>query len=269
MLRRERAARQQNAKPVKLSAAPASAPTGRKRKAPDDDLGERKRTKAEQSKTVPAGFFDGDVSRAKEVQDGPLQDTHAALEEEGTTADAQQQPADATPPTEVSSSLPARFFDASAQLRPATTDEVDEEEWAAFERDVATPPPEQHVVPALTAAATIEAAPMSAAELAAQARDDQNAQRGRRDAEIEAEKEDAVRHLEEEFDEMEELEARVRRLREKREALRKSREQEQEKAMDVVYTVEAAPQPQDDNAEDESDDDYDEDEWDNWRFRAP
>jgi len=264
MLRQERAARQQNGKAVKVSAAPALAPSGKKRKASDDDLGERKRTKAEEAKSLPAGFFDGDPGKAREVQDASLQDTLAALGKEGAPADIQQQPADATLLTEALSSLPAGFFNALAQQQPTTTDTVDEDEWAAFERDVATPPPEQHVVPALNASATIEAAPISAAELAAQARDDQNAQRGRRDAEIEAEKEDAARYLEEEFDEMEELEARVRKLREKREALRQSHEQEK---MDDV--VEVAPQPQDDSAEDESDDDYDEDEWDSWRFRAP
>ena len=264
MLRQERAARQQNGKAVKVSATPASAPSGKKRKAPDDDLEERKRTKAEEAKSLPAGFFDGDLGKAKEVQDTSLQDTRAALGKEGAPADIQQQPADAILLTDAPSSLPAGFFNALAQQQPTTTDTVDEEEWAAFERDVATPPPEQHVVPALNASATIEAAPISAAELAAQARDNQNTQRGRRDAEIEAEKEDAARYLEEEFDEMEELEARVRKLREKREALRQSREQEK---MDDV--VEVAPQPQDDSAEDESDDDYDEDEWDSWRFRAP
>ena len=264
MLRQERAARQQNGKAVKVSAAPALAPSGKKRKAPDDDLGERKRTKAEEAKGLPASFFDGDLGKAGEVQDASLQDTQAAHGKEGAPADVQKQPADATLLTEASSSLPAGFFNASAQQQPTTTDTVDEEEWAAFERDVATPPPERHTVPALNASATIEVAPISAAEVAAQARDDQNTQRGRRDAEIEAEKEDAARYLEEEFDEMEELEARVRKLREKREALRQSREQEK---MDDV--VEGAPQPQDDSAEDESDDDYDEDEWDSWRFRAP
>lgn len=263
MLRQERAARQQNGKAVKVSAAPAPAPSGKKRKAPDDDFGERKRTKAEEAKGFPAGFFDGDLGKA-EVRDASLQDTQAALGKEGAPADIQRQPADTTLLTEAPSSLPAGFFNASAQRQPTTADTVDEEEWAAFERDVATPPPERHAVLALNASATIEAAPISAAELAAQARDDQNTQRGRRDAEIEAEKEDAARYLEEEFDEMEELEVRVRKLREKREALRQSREQE--KMEDVV---EVAPQPQDDSVEDDSDDDYDEDEWDSWRFRAP
>lgn len=104
-----------------------------------------------------------------------------------------------------------------------TTTNIDEDEWAAFQRDVATPPPETSTVPAaVTAAATISAAPITAEEIAARAREEASTQaRERREAEIEGEKEDAARQLEEEFDEMEELESRVRRLREKREALRK------------------------------------------------
>ena len=103
---------------------------------------------------------------------------------------------------------------------------IDEDEWAAFERDVATPPPEVQPsistnIAALNASATISAAPMTAAEIAAQARQQANTQsKERREAEVEGEKEDAARALEEEFDEMEGLEERVRRLREMREALR-------------------------------------------------
>jgi len=74
--------------------------------------------------------------------------------------------------------------------------------------------------PSIPAAATISAPAMSAEEIAAQAREEQSVQRGRRDEELVAEKEDAVRALQDEFQEMEELEDRVRKLREKREALR-------------------------------------------------
>lgn len=101
---------------------------------------------------------------------------------------------------------------------------VDEDEWAAFERDVATPPPPLSTIPApsaLTAAATISAAPLTATQLAAQAREQANTQgKEPREADIEGEKEDAVRSLEQEFDELENLEERVRRLKEKREELR-------------------------------------------------
>ncbi|KAL9001923.1 MAG: hypothetical protein Q9188_005122 [Gyalolechia gomerana] len=95
---------------------------------------------------------------------------------------------------------------------------VDEDEWAAFQREIASPPPEPS---ALTAAADISAAPMTAAELAVQSREQASRQaKERAEAEVEGEKEDAARQLEEEFEEMAGLEDRVRRLREKREKLR-------------------------------------------------
>jgi hypothetical protein len=67
---------------------------------------------------------------------------------------------------------------------------------------------------------TILSAPLTAAELAAQAREEQSAQRGRRDLEIVDEREDAAKILEDELEEMEGLEMRAQRLRARREALR-------------------------------------------------
>jgi beta-lactamase class A len=113
------------------------------------------------------------------------------------------------------------------------------------------------------ASATIVAAPMSAAELAAQAREDMSAQRGRRDAEIEAEKEDAARQLEDEFEELESWEERARKLREKREALRKTRDLSAPPVEAVVVT-----QPPQNESDEDSEEDYDEDGWDNWGMRA-
>ena len=105
--------------------------------------------------------------------------------------------------------------------RPVEASNIDEDEWAAFERDVATPPPDTSLPSALTATATISAAPLTAAEIAAQSREQASLQnKERREAEVEGEKEDAARALEEEFDEMEGLGERVQRLREKREKLR-------------------------------------------------
>lgn len=93
---------------------------------------------------------------------------------------------------------------------------IDEAEWAAFERDVAATAPS-----ALTAAADISAAPLSAVELAARSREEASTQgKEAREAEGEGEQEDAARRMEEELEEMAQLEERVRRLREKREALR-------------------------------------------------
>ncbi len=73
----------------------------------------------------------------------------------------------------------------------------------------------------ISANAVIAAAPMTADEVAAQADAEERARRrAMADVQMEDEKEEATRALEDEFDEMEELEARVRRLKEKREALR-------------------------------------------------
>lgn len=103
---------------------------------------------------------------------------------------------------------------------------VDEAEWAAFTRDVASPPQEPPSAAALiNASASIIAAPLSAAELAARSREEASVQaKEKREAEMEGEKEDAARRIEEEMDEMEVLEDRVRKLRERRELLRKKRE---------------------------------------------
>lgn len=162
-------------------------------------------------------------------------------------------------------------------IQPANADIVDEEEWAAFEREIATLEPAPDALSAIRASATIEAAPLTAEEIAAQAREELSTQRGRKEAELEAEKEDATRHLEEEFEEMEELEARVKRLRERREQLRRGSETSQrpqaastndphaEKA--TTDHVETSVLEQINGEEDDEDDD-EEDDWDDWRFRA-
>jgi hypothetical protein len=89
-----------------------------------------------------------------------------------------------------------------------------------FERELAEL---EASVPVQTAAyedATISSAPLSAAELAAQAREEHSAQRGKRDLEIADEREDAAQLLADEFEEMEGLELRAQKLRARREALR-------------------------------------------------
>lgn len=98
---------------------------------------------------------------------------------------------------------------------------IDEDEWAAFEREVVNAAP----APAAADSAIISAAPMTADEVAIAAaaaggEDGRSKRRAAADIELEDEKEDAKRALEDEFEEMEELEARVRRLKERRELLR-------------------------------------------------
>ncbi|KAF1813332.1 hypothetical protein P152DRAFT_513577 [Eremomyces bilateralis CBS 781.70] len=154
----------------------------------------------------------------------------------------------------------------AAPIAPAHP--VDEDEWAAFERDVATPPPQLSPTSApthpLTAHATIAAAPVTASELTAQEREKPAGEMRRRDAETAAEQEDAVVALEEEFEEMRRLEGRVRRLRERREEVRRGVVEGREVVEEVV--VEEVVEKEVVEDEEEEDEEYD-DEWDNLGFR--
>lgn len=145
---------------------------------------------------------------------------------------------------------------------------VDENEWAAFEREVVAPTRFTRAPPAAMAAATISAAPVSAQEIIAQQRKEREELARAREADVEGEKEDAARLLEEEFDEMEQLEERVRRLKEKREELRRRR-MEDGQSLDV--TVESGPADNnlegDNRDSDESGSDEDSGGWEDWRFR--
>ncbi|KAJ5776281.1 uncharacterized protein N7511_001292 [Penicillium nucicola] len=140
---------------------------------------------------------------------------------------------------------------------------IDEDEWAAFERDVAAPSRLPQAPAALAAEATISAAPITTEELAAQQAREKAAATQNRDAELEGQREDAARFMEEEFDEMDQLEERVRILKQKREELRKKRADDQ--ARDEAMGSASAEQ---DSAESDNDDDDDDDEdWDDWRLK--
>jgi hypothetical protein len=234
MLRQQRAARQQAQKPQKASAAPAAAPSSKKRKAADEETAERKRTRTEEEAGVPAGFFD---AGAEDVSEEGTVELPTTTQEGAPTADA--------PIAELSTPKVAPL-DANAEA------ELD-----AFMNEMAKEPPPR---PAATYAsgAVIEAKPMTAAEISAQAREDQGAQRARKDEEMEGEKEDAARALEDEFDEMEGLEERVKRLREQREALRAKRGHMPN--TDVIAPT--APLAEEDGGSESDDED-----WDDWRFR--
>lgn len=145
----------------------------------------------------------------------------------------------------------------------ATDQNIDEDEWAAFEREVVAPTRAAPVPAAVAAssAATISAAPVTADELAAQQQKQKEEQARVREEDIEGEKEDAARHLEEEFEEMEQLEERVKRLKAKREELR---------AQNVVESNGAVVDAQETSLQDgegSEDDDDDDEDWDDWRFR--
>lgn len=139
--------------------------------------------------------------------------------------------------------------------------DIDESELQALEADLAAMEESTATwaMSALNAEATISAPAMTAEELAVQAREEQSIQKGKRDREIEDEREDAERALEEEFVEMEGFEERVKKLRERREALRVlSPEAEGRGAMDH----DAVKQDAEDAEEDDSDEEYDDD----WGF---
>ncbi|KAL6238830.1 hypothetical protein BDW75DRAFT_188735 [Aspergillus navahoensis] len=153
---------------------------------------------------------------------------------------------------------------------------IDEDEWAAFEREVAAPTHVPHRPAAVAAAATISAAPITTEELAALQEREKESLRQNREAEAEGEREDAARFLEEEFDEMEQLEERVRRLKQMREQLRLKRGTESaeidEAATAGAVTAEPASnaaeaKAADNKDEDEDDEDEVDDDWDSWRFR--
>ncbi|KAL4813567.1 hypothetical protein BDW67DRAFT_167827 [Aspergillus spinulosporus] len=165
---------------------------------------------------------------------------------------------------------------------PANTEpqNIDEDEWAAFEREVAAPTRVPQRPAAVAAAATISAAPITAEELAALQQREKESFRRNREAEAEGEREDAARFLEEEFDEMEQLEERVRRLKQMREQLRLKRATESAE-VDEAATAEmvrtepvsnaadatTADNNKNEDEEDDDDDDDADDDWDNWRFR--
>lgn len=212
--------------------------SSRKRKAGDDESLDRKKSRAE------------------------LPDVE---EEEPTSPEDPREEAAAGPVADEENISEAARSGPNAVAVEQSRDKVDEDEWAAFERDVATPPPVPPV--ASNSAATIEAAPISAAELAEQANTDGSASKRRRDAELEDEREDVSKQLEDEFDEMNELEQRVRRLKERREAIRKAQGIVANQNGTSVKHDSDQERYQDNHADDDDDDDDDDqvDDWDNWR----
>ena len=226
----------------------------KKRKADDGDDDSRKRTRPVVD--VPGGFFDETIEPNQPSSQPVAEEKNLATEQ----GDAAAKPLEGSPSTRGAASNPIQGKSRTNSTVQAPAAPIDEDEWAAFERDVATPPPDPTALSALTAAATISAAPMTAAEIAAQSREQASLQgRERREVEVEGEKEDAARALEDEFDEMEGLEERVRRLREKREELRlrsakgieEGLEDEGEKDVDGKSAVGVG---EDEESEDEEDD---------------
>ncbi|KAB5518893.1 hypothetical protein GE09DRAFT_506662 [Coniochaeta sp. 2T2.1] len=157
------------------------------------------------------------------------------------------------------------------------TQDIDEDEWAAFEADLLEDTPNGTSRPPamdVPSDAVIFAPVMTADELAAKsAEEERERRRLTGDIELDNEKEDATRALEEEFEDMEELEARVRKLKERRDALRKNQGSlplavavagpEEEKRLGKENAAEASNKDEDDDENDE-----DEDDWAGFRFKG-
>jgi zinc finger protein 830 len=222
---------------------------GNKRRIDDVEERVRKRSRAD---GIPEGFFD-----------------------EGTPNDSETIP----PQTSVTPPIPGQEIQLPS--RPATPLKapevtlapkpavVDEDEWASFEADVAA------AEAPIVEDAVISAPAMSAAEVAAKSREEEIALRKeRQEAELEGDKEDAARKLEDEFEEMAALEERIRKLKEKREALRLK-----DTSRDALLSSISAEVPASksnttivtgdvEGEEEEDDGDDDDDGWDGFRLKA-
>ncbi|OAF61798.1 hypothetical protein VC83_01329 [Pseudogymnoascus destructans] len=223
----------------------------KKRKASDDEEEEeqadtsRKRSKnAPLLGFLPQGFFD-DATKA-ESEDAPSNNSN------GQEFRLPSRPA-----------TPLKAPDAAPEAAKLPT--VDEDEWAAFEADIAA----AEVTAETTDNAVISAVPMTTEEVAAKSREEEmSARKEKAEADLEGDREDAVRKLEDEFEQMNELEERVRRLKEKREALR------------VKEPTRVAPEPAgggkteapnstpEEEDEDDDDDGEDDDNWAGFRLRG-
>ncbi|RJE19644.1 hypothetical protein PHISCL_08019 [Aspergillus sclerotialis] len=216
------------------------------------------------------GRSDNRQSHAHSVQPPSAQATE---EEEGLENTEEETAGPELPPeqgTEEESVEAGREPEApdTTKTQAETSQAIDEDEWAAFERDVAAPTRVPQAPAAISAQATISAAPISAEQLAAQQQNEKDMAARARETEAEGEREDAARFMEDEFDEMEQLEERVRRLKQKREELRKKRSADEMNPQ----KDEPAPEPEEPEAgagahSDDDDDDDEDDDWDNWRFR--
>lgn len=214
----------------------------KKRKASDGEDTIRKRTKAS-NPSLPAGFFD------------------PRNEEEASTLVKIP-----TPTSELQMNIPSR---PATPLKPTQEipsrpgPHVDEDEWAAFQADIAAA--EAQPEPTVGNDAGVISAPaMTAAELKEKDAEEENKRkRENLEAEAEGDKEDAARKLEEEFEQMESLEVRVRRLREKREALRTK-----ENAAALVPALDGPPAETNGLDNEEDDDEDDDDDWDGFRRKG-
>jgi zinc finger protein 830 len=218
--------------------------SSKKRKAESGEDHVRKRSKAG---ALPEDFFD----------EGIVQET--AEDEVPAQRPAQVEPLEVRLPSRPATPLKTPPGPALAAKLPV----VDENEWAAFEADIAAAE-----VP-VADDAVISAPAMSNAEIAAKSREEESTHRKERlEAEMEGDKEDAARKLEEEFEEMEELESRMKKLKERREALRIKEASKITPAEPGVATTTLAKPVAVLEEDDSEDSEEDEDDWDGFRLKA-
>jgi hypothetical protein len=267
MLRAERAARAPSPK-ARKQAAPAPASASKKRKADNDDTDTRKRPRAQdENANVPADFFDerDDAAEEEEAElQAPIPGFVPANEDDPSIAISQELRDKGAYVSATKGSTTNGVTvqaDMAAQLLP---DSVDESEWAAFQ-EFASSVPSKSALDALKSNATLEAAPISAEEAAAQAREEQSKQHNKREEEIDEEKEEAAERLEEEFELMEDLEDRIRKLKEKRETLRRASKASAD-AERPASKLMVHPEAVIEESEEEDSEDDDADEFDGWRF---
>ncbi|GAW13777.1 hypothetical protein ANO14919_031660 [Xylariales sp. No.14919] len=171
-----------------------------------------------------------------------------------------------TKPTSTSNATPAQ----------ASSDAIDETEWAAFEAEMAVldtpaPPTAANTTNGPSSRyddATISAPALTAAQVATKSQEEEHERRKHvMEAEMADEREDATRALETEFEEMKELESRVRRLKERREELRKESVMNFRGAVTFKAGADGKENAHADDIE-EDDEEDEEDEWDGFRFRV-
>lgn len=216
-----------------------------------------------------ADVGNGKKRKAGGPADGEGSDGEERKRMKGPEAAASQNKTASAEPAPVPAPVPAPA-PAPAPQRSAKDEQADLD---ALEADLAALERESRANAGVVSD-TISAPALSAEDIAAQAREELSAQRGRRDIEQEEEREEAARALEEEFAEMQTLENRVKKLREKREMLRTSTVELPSQATDVdqdgggaddVVVVDPANQ---DAQDDDDDDDDDDEDFDDWTFGA-
>lgn len=176
--------------------------------------------------------------------------SHASLDMAQTASEKEPRPVEESLQDNVPAPDSLRQAQSESLQPPGAAAAVDEDEWAAFEREMGSLAQVDDVE------ATISAAPVSAEQLAKQRNEDKQK---RQEDDADAEKEEEKRRADEEVEIMEDLGDRVRKLREKREALRTA-----PSTMVAVDVIEEKVEEVSNKDEDDHDDDDDEDDVDDW-----